>query len=60
MASAQITAQVNNVLQPLLANMCMAPKGTGQTLINLNELAAALTAFQAVVSTAITQATNNP
>jgi hypothetical protein len=59
MAVAQITAQVNNVLQPMLT-MCMAPKGTGQTLVNLNELAAALTAFQAVVSTAITQATNNP
>jgi hypothetical protein len=59
MAVAQITAQVNNVLQPLIQG-CMAPKGTGQTLVNLNELAAALTSFQAVVSTAITQATNNP
>jgi hypothetical protein len=59
MAAAQITAEVNNVLFPLLT-MCQAPKGTGQTLINLNELAAALTAFQATVSTAITQATNNP
>jgi hypothetical protein len=59
MAVAQITAEAKNVLQPLLT-MCMAPQGTGQTLINLNELAAALTAFQAVVSTAITQATNNP
>ena len=59
MAAAQITAQVNNVLQPLLT-LCMAPKGSGDKLPSLNELAAALTAFQAVVSTAITQATNNP
>lgn len=59
MAVAQITTQVNVLLAPML-DMCMAPKGTGQTLINLNELAAALTAFQATVSTAITQATNNP
>jgi hypothetical protein len=59
MATGMITQQVNDVLQPLLM-ICMAPKGTGQTLINLTELAAALTAFQAVVTTATTQATNNP
>lgn len=59
MATGQITQQTNNVLQSLLT-MCMAPKSTGQTLTNLNELAAVLTAFQTTVSTAITQATNNP
>jgi hypothetical protein len=59
MATGMITQQTNNVLQSLLT-MCQAPKGTGQTLTNLNELATALTAFQAVVATAVTQATNNP
>ena len=59
MAVAMITQQVNSVLQPLLV-ACMAPKSTGQTLTNLNELATALTAFQAVVALAVTQATNNP
>lgn len=59
MAVGMITQQTNDVLQSLIT-MCQAPKGTGQTLINLNELAAALTAVQAVVATAITQATNNP
>jgi hypothetical protein len=59
MAVGMITQQANNVLQPLIT-MCQAPKGTGQTLINLNELAAVLSAAQATVSALITTATANP
>ena len=58
MAVGMITQQANNVLQPLIT-MCQAPKGTGQTLTNLNELATALTAAQAVIALLVTQATNN-
>ncbi len=55
----QITQQANDVVQPLIT-MCQAPKGTGQTLLNLNELATVLTAIQATVALLVTQATNNP
>jgi hypothetical protein len=59
MAVGMITQQANDVLQPLIT-MCQAPKGTGQTLVNLNELATALTAVQATVTAAIAVATANP
>jgi hypothetical protein len=59
MATGMITQQTNDILQPMIT-MCQAPKGTGQTLINLNELAAALTAVQATVTALIALATANP
>jgi hypothetical protein len=55
----RLTLQANNAIQPLITT-CQGPAGSGQTLANLNELAAALTAMQATIATLITQATDNP